>query len=209
MAIRNDFAPGEVLAAADLNDTFGSKLDYPAGGSDGDLLAKDGTDAEWVAPEPPGLELITSESFSAVSSVSLNGCFTSTYLNYKIMLRASMSTAAALQFRMRQSSSDDTGSVYIFQHVVGQSSTASASTGTGTSGFFNSGNNATFFACASELFDPQIEANTVCQSTFRGSAPSNGAIGTIVNTTTTYDGISISASTGNMTGAIRVYGYRN
>jgi hypothetical protein len=27
MAIRNDFAPGEVLAAADLNDTFGSKLD--------------------------------------------------------------------------------------------------------------------------------------------------------------------------------------
>jgi hypothetical protein len=25
MAIRNDFAPGEVLAAADLNDTFGSK----------------------------------------------------------------------------------------------------------------------------------------------------------------------------------------
>jgi hypothetical protein len=26
MAIRNDFAPGEVLAAADLNDTFGSKL---------------------------------------------------------------------------------------------------------------------------------------------------------------------------------------
>jgi hypothetical protein len=27
MAIRDDFAPGEVLAAADLNDTFGSKLD--------------------------------------------------------------------------------------------------------------------------------------------------------------------------------------
>jgi hypothetical protein len=30
MAIRNDFAPGEVLAAADLNDTFGSKLTRPA-----------------------------------------------------------------------------------------------------------------------------------------------------------------------------------
>jgi hypothetical protein len=31
MAIRNDFAPGEVLAAADLNDTFGSKLPYSFG----------------------------------------------------------------------------------------------------------------------------------------------------------------------------------
>jgi hypothetical protein len=31
MAIRNDFAPGEVLAAADLNDTFGSKLDLAGG----------------------------------------------------------------------------------------------------------------------------------------------------------------------------------
>jgi hypothetical protein len=31
MAIRNDFAPGEVLAAADLNDTFGSKLPYAFG----------------------------------------------------------------------------------------------------------------------------------------------------------------------------------
>ena len=31
MAIRNDFAAGEVLAAADLNDTFGSKLDLAGG----------------------------------------------------------------------------------------------------------------------------------------------------------------------------------
>jgi hypothetical protein len=31
MAIRDDFAPGEVLAAADLNDTFGSKLNLAGG----------------------------------------------------------------------------------------------------------------------------------------------------------------------------------
>jgi hypothetical protein len=47
MAIRNDFAPGEVLAAADLNDTFGSKLTYPSGGANGDALIKDGTAALW------------------------------------------------------------------------------------------------------------------------------------------------------------------
>jgi hypothetical protein len=31
MAVRNDFAAGEVLAAADLNDTFASKLDLAGG----------------------------------------------------------------------------------------------------------------------------------------------------------------------------------
>jgi hypothetical protein len=31
MAVRNDFTAGEVLAAADLNDTFASKLDLAGG----------------------------------------------------------------------------------------------------------------------------------------------------------------------------------
>ena len=31
MAVRDDFAPGEVLAAADLNDTFAAKLDIAGG----------------------------------------------------------------------------------------------------------------------------------------------------------------------------------
>lgn len=31
MAVRDDFAPGEVLTAADLNDTFGSKADVTVG----------------------------------------------------------------------------------------------------------------------------------------------------------------------------------
>jgi hypothetical protein len=47
MAVRNDFTAGEVLAAADLNDTFGAKVDYPSGGSNGDALIKDGTAALW------------------------------------------------------------------------------------------------------------------------------------------------------------------
>ena len=54
MAVRDDFAPGEVLAAADLNDTFddlrdglASKADYPSGGSDNNVLVKSGTSAAW------------------------------------------------------------------------------------------------------------------------------------------------------------------
>ena len=47
MAVRDDFSAGEVLAAADLNDTFAAKLDYPSGGANGDALIKDGASAVW------------------------------------------------------------------------------------------------------------------------------------------------------------------
>jgi len=40
--------PGTSLAlATELDTQLGSKLDYPAGGADGDALIKDGTDALW------------------------------------------------------------------------------------------------------------------------------------------------------------------
>jgi hypothetical protein len=58
MAIRNDFAPGEVLAAADLNDTFGSKVDYPSGGADGEALLKSGTAAAWGAVSQKILQVV-------------------------------------------------------------------------------------------------------------------------------------------------------
>jgi hypothetical protein len=44
MAVRDDFAPGEVLAAADLNDTFASKLDLAGGKILQIVRATDSTD---------------------------------------------------------------------------------------------------------------------------------------------------------------------
>jgi hypothetical protein len=43
MAVRNDFTAGEVLAAADLNDTFGAKLDLAGGKILQIVRATDGT----------------------------------------------------------------------------------------------------------------------------------------------------------------------
>jgi hypothetical protein len=60
MAIRNDFAPGEVLAAADLNDTFGSKLNIAGGKILQIVRATDGT-----------LRSTTSTSFVDVTGMSV------------------------------------------------------------------------------------------------------------------------------------------
>jgi hypothetical protein len=60
MAVRDDFAPGEVLAAADLNDTFGSKVDYAT-----PTNAQTGTTYTFVAADAN--RLTTANNGSAVT----------------------------------------------------------------------------------------------------------------------------------------------
>jgi hypothetical protein len=70
MAIRDDFAPGEVLTASDLNDTFGSKADYPSGGSDGQALIKSGTTTAWGAAGGRVLQVVRGTDSTQRSTTS-------------------------------------------------------------------------------------------------------------------------------------------
>jgi hypothetical protein len=88
MAIRNDFTAGEVLAAADLNDTFGSKVNYPSGGADGNALIKSGTSAAWGSAG--GQTLISTTSLTG-SSVLVSG-IPQTYKNLRLVIRGFYST---------------------------------------------------------------------------------------------------------------------
>jgi hypothetical protein len=212
MAIRNDFAPGEVLAAADLNDTFGSKLDYPAGGSDGDLLAKDGTDAEWIAVPEAGLTLITSESFSAVSSVNINGCFSATYERYLLQFRGLGSEGLAIFWRMRSSGTSDSGNNYNVQTLIARDTSAFADRALSTSQgrFADVDVNAGIFV--SQFFNPFLATRTTVVTQFTRSGATlfdvgiNASEHTLANS---YDGIELRSTVGNFSGTLRIYGYRN
>jgi hypothetical protein len=209
MAIRNDFAPGEVLAAADLNDTFGSKVDYPSGGADGDALIKDGTSAVWGAAG--ALTLITSESFSAVSSVSVNGCFTSTYQNYRILISATSSADNQNAFRLRASGSDNsTANSYTFQDFVADGNFVGGGRTTGTS--------ANFARFGGDINYAVLEFTQVAEAKATGfiSLSQAGVSGGLIyqyvgrhNQTVAYDGFTIFPPSGTITGTLRVYGYRN
>jgi hypothetical protein len=213
MAIRNDFAPGEVLAAADLNDTFGSKLDYPSGGADGNVLTKSGTAAAWSAPEA-GLTLIASESFSAVSSVSLNGCFSATYNRYRVIISGvgSATTAAELRIRYRASSTDNTAAEYDFAGQQNSNSGGAHVFGLlATSGLIgHQANNS--FAQSLDLVDPFLASQTshLSLSTAWGDTT---AVCMYMNgkhrPTTSYDGFTLFPASGTITGNLRVYGYQN
>ena len=210
MAIRpSDFAPGEVLTSSDLNDTFGSKLDYPAGGSDGDLLAKDGTDAEWVAPDPGGLTLITSETFSAVSSVSVDGCFTSAYENYRIVLQGNGSVGTASIFmRLRASGTDDAGTNYqrgviLMTNVSGPTASFASATEAGVGGIGDTVHSADILVTR-----PQKAAQSTIQAqNVNGTTGFQFVLfGNNHTLSTAHDGFTIIAGSGTISGLVRVYG---
>ena len=212
MAIRNDFTAGEVLAAADLNDTFGSKANYPSGGSNGDLLTKSGTTTAWAAPTPQGLTLITAESFSAVSAVNINGCFTSTHENYRIVIRCVLASGNAdLGLRMRAAGADDTSANYATQFLRGDGSTASATRTTTQTSMVVAVANTAVTTASFDLFSPNVSTPTVgmAMSMWQIATPLIEPRGITHNVATAYDGFSIIPASSTVTGTIRIYGYRN
>jgi hypothetical protein len=186
MAVRNDFAAGEVLAAADLNDTFASKADYPSGGSNGDLLTKSGTTTAWAAPSVAGLTLITAESFSAVSSVSVNGCFSAggadATTNYVGLNTFSTNTAGPVR-----------------SYGTGQSS-------------FNLGAIEAPGSTKTTVCNPFASAATNTLSLGYGgtsTAAESGFYGGHHTPATSYSGFTIFPSSSTITGTVRVYGYKD
>jgi hypothetical protein len=208
MAIRDDFTAGEVLAAADLNDTFGAKINYPSGGADGNALIKSGTSAAWGSAG--GLVHIATESFSAVSSVSLNGVFTSTYENYLLVVRASASAAGDIDARLRLSGTDASTN-YNRQFGSFNATTVAAARETSqTFARFIAGHSGTATAVV-QVFSPAEAKSTVFQSHTGGnpSTPLQALAWGSHTTATAYDGITFFPASGTITGTIRVYGYAN
>lgn len=231
MAVRNDFTAGEVLAAADLNDTFASKLattvttkgdlitrtnSAPARlgvGTDGQVLTAasgETTGLKWGGA--PGLVHIATESFSAVSSVSINNCFSATYENYMITVTAVGSTTLNLNMRLRASGTD-AATNYNRQRLSAVDASVAASRSASATEFFLGQYTTNRSATKTHFYVPFSAVPTV----FMGEHAFSNAYTTPElwlnygnhSTATSYDGFSLLASTGNITGTVRIYGYLN
>lgn len=177
--------------------------------SAGDVLQYDGSD--WVsAPSGSGLEFITSEAFTDVASVSLDDCFTSDYVNYRVIVRiTTMLGTAAVGYRFRASGSDDTASNYRYATSVHAGGAwTNARTLDVSSGVFTTVTGSLNYDIVQDIFAPQLTERTGTSGTFS----TRGTLVTLAQTgfsaATSFDGISIIPTTGNITGKIYVYGYR-
>ena len=160
----------------------------------------------------PGMVLIASQSFSAASSVSVNNCFSSTYDNYRIILTGNASADVSMYMRFRSAGSDNSTLNYAWQYIAATSTSVSAASSTGgsassiTAFYTSDGNSASIDVMNPNLAKP-TGINTSVVYTY-GTLQWRG-YAALFTATTQFDGFTIYPSSGNMTGTLRVYGYRN
>jgi len=176
------------------------------------------TAPEWATPAGggSGLTLINTTSFSGVGSQSVNDVFSTTYLNYKIIV--TLDTDANINdalFRLRVSGSDNTSANYTW--VRGNTNQAGNFYGTSSGGSngtsFNiahiSGGRSSSFIM--ELNSPFAtdDTNFHClQGAFEDLTNYlYGFSGGVTSVTTSYTGFTLFLGSGTMTGSLSVYGY--
>lgn len=180
MAIKT-FATGEVLTASDTN-TF---------------LAN------------AGLVYVTSTTVgSAVSSVTISNCFSSTYDNYRITVAGG---TASVQSNIAFQLSGITGSVYYqlgyYQSSWGSSARADYASGAVTSVIASDGS-VDGYATILELSSPNL-AKRKFGSTYSQSANNQYSMPFQIASTSTATGFTLTPGSGTLTGGtITVYGYR-
>jgi hypothetical protein len=165
--------------------------------------------SSWISPF--GMTLLASASPSASTEVIFNNVFSSSYQTYKIYYNLSGSASTGLNSRLRSSGTDVTTN-YAWQFFEAINTAIAGGRDT-SSGLFNfgairtSGRSFGFI----EISNPFAVAETsyVCLAQDPlGLASIQIRSGGQFNSTS-YDGLRIYPSSGNITGSIRIYGVRN
>ena len=157
-----------------------------------------------------GLTLVTAQTIgSAVSSVTVNGAFSSLYENYKITVSGGVaSTFIGLRLTLGATASDYySGGVDMtpagVTSAIGQSNTAFWNFGGGTVNALNG---------QAEILQPFATKTTTYYSdhAFNATGSSGSLSNGFLNNTTSYTAFTLTPSSGTITGGtIRVYGYAN
>jgi hypothetical protein len=207
-------AKGDLIAG-----TANNAVSRLAVGANGTTLVADSSTATGLKWDTPagggsGMTLIANTSFSAVSALNVNNCFSATYKNYKIMTSFTTSANAGSSFRFRNGGSDITTGTYFLSYIYIATGTQllqaySSQTQYGTLG--NTGVGATNYMFW-ELTD--VFASSTKFGTFSNWADNSNfneaGQGQFKNTTaSTFDGFSIIPGSGTITGSVQIYGLAN
>jgi hypothetical protein len=157
-------------------------------------------------------------SFTGVSSISLNGVFTSTYDNYRVTMRISGTSTsdAFMRTRVRVGGVDNsTASSYYQTSLYSGGSSASGNSGI-QDNMLAGITNSTYATSGSWIYDyisPALASQTLINAhtfyTLTAGARYLEMVDCYHNATTAFDGFTMYPSTGTITGNIRVYGYKN
>jgi len=148
--------------------------------------------------------------FTAVTSLSLNGVFTSEMDNYLVVVRFMASGSLMVHYRLRVGGSDDaTANSYVRQQLVASGGTVGAGRTTADKGNTGYGYATQRAGFSLHTYGPFLAQPTATRSVTVDDNSSAGIedSATTHNQSTSYDGITFIPSTGNITGNVHVFGY--
>jgi hypothetical protein len=230
---KKTFVAGEVLLAQDVNDYLmdqsvmnfatvaarSSAIPTPTTG----MVSYVGTTGTATIPQietytgagwqtPYGLTLIATQTFSNAAAINMNNVFTSSFINYRVMIQSYASDNVGMNLQFRNAGANRITSSYINQ--------STGSYGGGTA--FNSGTTATSFDMGAitaegfyvfDVFAPQV-ATSESWLLGQGFGYQNNVsawvqrnFGMNYNEVNSNDGFAITSS-GTASCTISVYGYR-
>jgi hypothetical protein len=149
-------------------------------------------------------------TFSGASSVSLNGCFSSTYDTYLVTGYIEASATDTLNFRVRLSGTDNSSANYNYQELRAESTAVLGARTTGASTFklgVSESNNRNYFNLW--LTNIAKAQNSIIVSEYTRGEPGMYFEKGAHLVTTAYDGFTVYPTSGTVTGTIRVYGMKN
>jgi hypothetical protein len=208
----------EITAKGDLIvGTGNATFDNLPAGTNGYTLVADSvetTGLKWVAPSSGALTFITSSTFSNVASATIDGCFTSTYNAYLVVIEEIGAATATddLQFQLRYTGPTTQTAGYYGASGGGQYSSSTFvniqnnNTAQFTFAIDNGGANqgAGGYMIISKV---GVSGVPVWNGSFVDKQdPVARSFGGIIDASQTWTGILFKSSSTNITGIIRVYG---
>jgi len=169
----------------------------------------------WQTFGPAGMSLVTSGSFSAVTAVTVNDCFTSAFRNYRLDVHLTATSGGAVegQILLRAAGSNSSTTYYYARSGAYYTGTTIAECGANTSRWYIGRSQGSADAGGSNGFSITIFAPAIADRTwYVGNAADalySANVGGYHNTQTAYDGFNLSYGGNNMTGTYRVYGLKD
>lgn len=157
-----------------------------------------------------GLTVITSQTLTGASSISVNSCFTSTYENYRLVMYVTGTVNNWTSFRFRAAGSD-AATNYTNQRLRATGASAAATGTTAATEVYIGEHDTAQSVYVYDILTPQLaRQSTIIGSNMRSSSVSDLIFIAGANTASTqFDGFSIIPASGTLTGVLRVYGYKN
>lgn len=206
--VANTIAPTLVDAKGDLIvATAADTVGRLAVGTNNQLLAADSSTSTGLKWVNPGLTLITTSSFSGVSSQSLpTSTFTSTYTNYRLVCNIATSTSANLFLRLRASGTDNSNTNYGFQSSLFVTSTTYTRNSNISAIQLTANNSQGNYTFSLDILEPQVNGYTWVYGAgyiFLSNFLATGSLEANYQA----DSATFYPNTGNISGSINVFGY--